>query len=1085
MPPMKDPDRCATMDVLTVLTSPALFTDLNLFRLVVSRMASLSLRHGNNDGSCLAYAWLGGVLGTYIGEYQAGFSFGRLGLDLVEKHGLDRFRARVYLVFAVHVAQWTQPLPMSRAFLRRAFEVAKESGDFSYAAYSCIDLVTNRIATSDLLSDVEQEADRGLEFARRVRFGLASDCIAGQLQLIRMLRGRTANFTSFNEAGFDEGRFEERLDNNPQLAIGACWYWIRKLQGSVYANDDASAIAATLKVAPLMWTAPTQFELAEYHFFGALARAAHCDLAPADEWPKHLEALADHYEQLVVWAKNCPVTFANRAALVGAEIARLESRELDALRLYEEAIRLARNEGFIQNEGLAHERAARFCAARGFQTSADAHLKSARRCFVSWGADGKVRQLDQLHPHLSQVGVASDPTSTVGAPVERLDLATVIKVSQAVSSEILLDKLLDTLMRAALEHAGAGRGLMILLRGDERRIAAEAITSGDAVTVQLRDETATAAGLPESVLHYVLRTQEMVILDDVAAEHPFSADTYLRERKPRSILCLPLINQAKLIGVLYLENELASHVFAPGRVAVLKLLASQAAISLENSRLYRDLQERETKIRRLVDANVVGIFIADFDGRILEANDAFLRIVGYDREDLQAGRLRWTDLTPPDWREQDARWLLEHKSTGLRPPIEKEYFRKDGTRVPIMLGSATIEEGGNQIVTFVVDLTERKAAEEAFRESEERFRTLMQFSFEIYWETDAQHRFVRQEFSERLSDAPPADSELGKTRWEVPYLEPDEDAWRRHRETLDAHLPFRDFELVRPTPKSGKRYVSSSGLPVFDKAGRFNGYRGVARDITERKRASEALREAQMQLAHANRVATMGQLTASIAHEVNQPIAATVLNAETGLRWLGAEPPDVDEARQAFDDIMRDGNRAAAVVERIRNLSKKALPRDEHVEINGAIREVIELTRSEAMKNGVSAQTELVEGLPLVHGDRVELQQVILNLILNAIEAMSETSEEPRELLITTEKAESGDLLVAVRDSGPGLAPGALENLFKAFYTTKPGGMGMGLSICRSIIEAHGGRLWASANTPRGAVFQFTLPSNSYVPSPP
>ena len=230
-----------------------------------------------------------------------------------------------------------------------------------------------------------------------------------------------------------------------------------------------------------------------------------------------------------------------------------------------------------------------------------------------------------------------------------------------------------------------------------------------------------------------------------------------------------------------------------------------------------------------------------------------------------------------------------------------------------------------------------------------------------------------------------------------------------------------------------------------------------------------------MQLAHANRVATMGQLTASIAHEVNQPIAATVLNAETGLRWLDAEPPDLDEARQAFGDIVRDGNRAAAIVHRIRNLSKKAPARDERVDISAVIREVIELTRSEVMKNGVLVQTQLAEGLPLVQGDRVELQQVILNLILNAVEAMSEMSEGSRELLITTGKTESDDVLVAVRDSGPGLAPDAFERLFEGFYTTKPSGMGLGLSICRSILEGHGGRLWATANSPRGAVFQVTL----------
>ena len=284
---------------------------------------------------------------------------------------------------------------------------------------------------------------------------------------------------------------------------------------------------------------------------------------------------------------------------------------LDAERLYEQAIRSARANGFVHNEALAYELAARFYAARGFEEIAHVYLRNARYGYLRWGADGKVRQLDQLYPHLREEERAPGSTSTIGAPVEHLDLATVIKVSQAVSGEIVLEKLIDTLMRTAIEQAGAERGLLILARGDEQRIAAEATTSGDTVVVQLRDEPVTAAVLPESVLHYVVRTQESVILDDATAQNPFSADPYIRQHHARSILCLPLINQAKLIGVLYLENNLTPRVFAPARIAVLKLLASQAAISLENTRLYRDLAEREAKIRRLVDANIIGIFIWD------------------------------------------------------------------------------------------------------------------------------------------------------------------------------------------------------------------------------------------------------------------------------------------------------------------------------------------------------------------------------------------------------------------------------------------------------------------------------------------
>jgi C4-dicarboxylate-specific signal transduction histidine kinase len=264
----------------------------------------------------------------------------------------------------------------------------------------------------------------------------------------------------------------------------------------------------------------------------------------------------------------------------------------------------------------------------------------------------------------------------------------------------------------------------------------------------------------------------------------------------------------------------------------------------------------------------------------------------------------------------------------------------------------------------------------------------------------------------------------------------------------------------------------------------------VCRYIPQLKRAEaqarendRRYREMQMELAHANRVATMGQLTASIAHEVNQPIAATVINAEAALRWLRAGPPNLKEVQRALTNIVKDGNRAGEVISRIRALIKKAPPPKDRLEINGVILEIIELTRGEAAKNGVSISAELADHLPVVEADRVQLQQVLLNLIVNALEAIGAANEGPRELLIRTERVDSSGVLVAVQDSGPGLEAAMLERVFESFYSTKPTGLGLGLSICRSIIEAHGGRLWASTNQRRGATFQFTLPADANMPS--
>ena len=335
-----------------------------------------------------------------------------------------------------------------------------------------------------------------------------------------------------------------------------------------------------------------------------------------------------HHQQLQVWAENCPDNFENRAALVGAEIARLEGRELDAERLYERAIRSARENGFVNNEAIAFELASAFYRARGLDRFAELYLRNAHSAYRRWGAEGKVRQLEEL-VSVHEGGGASTFSDQYhrGAnwsPRHR-------DRDQALASGVKRDrarKLLKTIMRTAIEQAGAERGLLIFSRGAEPRIVALPTTGADAVIVELCDEPVTAAMLPELVVHHVVRTSESVILDNAAAQPQFAADPFIIQRRARSILCLPLINKGVLTGILYLENNLTARVFAPSRIAVLRLLTSQAAIALENTDLYRDLAEREAKIRRLVDGNIIGVFFWEIGGRVLEANDEFLEHSG-------------------------------------------------------------------------------------------------------------------------------------------------------------------------------------------------------------------------------------------------------------------------------------------------------------------------------------------------------------------------------------------------------------------------------------------------------------------------
>lgn len=954
LPLMEDADALRTVNTLSKLFAPALQTDANLACLLICKAVSLSLERGNCGASCVLYANVFRVAGRRFGDYQAGFRFGQLGCELVERRGLKQFEASTYLCFSNFAVRWMKPVEQCRDLLRRSFTAANRVGDLPYGAYAGNSLTSDSLFAGEPLPAVQAEAERGLAYATKVRFGLVIDFMVTQLALIRMLRGLTPTFGCFDDGQFDERETEAHLSSSPDLALAACWYWVRKLQAHFMADDPVAAMAAGAKARQLLWTSYSFFEEAEFYFYDALARAALCDGLSAEEITQHLLAMEADHLQLQTWAQQCPENFAGRAALVAAEIARLDGRLVDAELLYEQAIHLTQESGFVHIEALANELASRFYAARGLGKIARVYLQDARYGYLRWGGDGKVRQLEAKYPSLRTEEQAPGATTTMATAVEHLDLATVLKVSQAVSGEIVLEKLIDTVMRTAIELAGAERGLLVLSEGAEHRIAAQ-VTTGDSAT-QLHDAPVSMELLPESVLLHVLRTRESVFLDDAVAQGPFTTDAYIRQHRARSILCLPLMNQAKLVGALYLENNLTARVFSPDRVAILKLVASQAAISLENARLYREVAEREAKIRRLVDANIIGIVVWHGGGDILEANDAFLRMLGYSREDLVSRRLSWRDLTAPEYSELSESAMVQAVHSGHVQPFEKEYLKKDGSRLPVIVGLAMIEAGSKEGVAFVLDLTERKQAEERIRESERRYR------------------------------------------------------------------------------------------------------------------------EVQTELAHANRVATMGQLVASIAHEVNQPIAAAILNANAAQRWLNAQPPELDEIRHVLGRLILDANRAADVLGRIRGHIRKAPQPKGPVDINAAIGEMIEFTRGQILKSGALLRTQLMERLPLIEGDRVELQQVLLNLIMNALEAMSTTAHGERQLHIGVEEGDGDCLLVSVSDSGPGFAAETADQIFASFYTTKPTGLGMGLSICRSIIEAHGGRLWASANQPCGATVQFTLP---------
>jgi PAS domain S-box-containing protein len=719
LPIMTDPQLQAAMKLLSVLTPPAYFTDLHLFSLLVCRMVNVSMENGTSGASAHAFGILGHILGPVFHRYSEGYRFAKLACDLVEKHVFIAYQAKVYHAMSL-AAQWTESITTAIDFNRATFRTAIETGDLTFACYSMCQSVHELLLRNDPLDAVWRESERGLDFIRKAGFRDMADAIVSQQRFIATMQGRTATFSSFSDARFDEAAFEAQLTGD-RTATMVCLYWIVKLKTRYLSGDYAEALVAADKAKTLLWASSVWIQLVDYFYYRALTMTALYENATADEQTGWRELLTVHHEQLREWADNYPPTFGDKHALVSAELARIEGRDLDAMRLYEDTLRAVRANGFVQNEGIANELAGQFYLKRGIEKVADSYLRDARYCYLRWGADGKVRQLDQRYPNLHEERAPASSTATIGTPVEQLDLATAIKASHAVSDEIVPEKLIKTLMLIAVEHAGAERGLLILGHDEELRIAAEARTDRDGVEVELKDALVTPSDLPESLLHYVIRTQESMILDDASTQNLFSEDKYVRQRRPKSVFCLPLVKQTKLMGVFYLENSLIPNAFTPERQAMLEMLASQAVISLDlqqeniiRKRAEEELRRSEGFLAQGERIGHIGSWGWDVDTGWVYWSKEHFRIFDYDPETAQPSYSLLMERIHPEDRPSFEEILK--RAVRDKRDFECDYriLLPDGSiKFLRSVGQALVNPSGElEFIGTAMDITDLKRAEE-------------------------------------------------------------------------------------------------------------------------------------------------------------------------------------------------------------------------------------------------------------------------------------------------------------------------------------------------------------------------------------
>jgi len=834
----------------------------------------------------------------------------------------------------------TSPQPQAFALLSR--DAARRA---RRASYAWCHLVANMLTRGDALSDIAAESERGLNFARRMGFRDIEDILRIQHAFVTNLLG-DAPHGGIDTLDIDLGECSKRT------AGLHFWYWLFIGITRYFERHDVGARQALARANALAWSAPGHIHQLDLHIFSAL-------LIDTRDKNAHAE-VAMHEAKLRRWAEANPANFSDRLRLIEARRDALHGRVDAALRGYESAAQMALQGGFLHVAAIAAEEAAALCENAGLHIAAQAYAQQAGEHYARWGAGFKVEDLNRTY------GQSPAANATHEAPGCRIrDFDALVRCTRALTEEIRINRLVNTLMTIVLEHAGAQRGLLIRIVGEMPIIEARARTTAAGIVVEMTPGPAERLDLPLTMLSTTLRTRKRVVVHDAAATNPFAHDAYFSRHSTGCAMLLPMHKGNVMTGMLFVENSLLPDRFAGDTADALELIAGQAAVSLENARLFHDVVEENARRHRIEEA---------------------LRV---SEETLALG----------ERVSQTGSWRLDLKRNVCRCSEELSHI---------------LDIAGDRLTV----------AREAF-----------------------------------IASAHPDDRE-------------------RFRRTLDQNIAAREpleleYRIVR---KDGTtRHVVALGKPIHHATGEIE-YVGTVTDITARRQAEDAARNAQADVARVTRATTVGQLTASIAHEINQPLLSIVSHAGASLRWLDREPPELAQVRDGLVAIAAEGQRAGDMIHSLQALTRNTPRAFVALDMHETIRHILQIARSELTRRDVTLELDLGAQHSHVHGDVVQLQQVLLNLVLNAIDAMAPVRDRTRILRLTTTVAAEETLQVCVEDNGQGLAADAAGRMFEPFYTTKANGMGMGLAICRSIVETHRGTILATPRLPFGALFMFKLP---------